>query len=155
MESVSGGKPSLSSIAFVTQLNWGLNQGFLTPNFTLFPVPEASASWLICPSISHSCLSLSPSSKNLREAGVCKSAWSCLLALSSQPPPPLPTEGWPPCAPCPCTSTGPLGAGRFSSFSIVCVHSRAIREPWRERAEKIRGREAVVKGVHGDNAVSA
>lgn len=52
-------------------------------------------------------------------------------------------------------ASGPLGAGGFSSFSLVCVHPEAIREPWRERAEKIRGGEALVKGGPGDNAVSA
>lgn len=36
-------------------------------------------------------------------------------------------------------ASGPLGAGGFSSFSLVCVHPEAMREPWRERAEKIRG----------------
>lgn len=50
---------------------------------------------------------------------------------------------------------GAPGVGGFSSFSLVGGHSEAVREPWRERAEKIRGRESVVKGVHEDNAVSA
>lgn len=49
---------------------------------------------------------------------------------------------------------GPWGWGLF--FFLPClVHSEAVREPWKERAEKIRARESVVKGVYGDNTESA
>lgn len=141
------GETSLSCVSLITQLESGLEPGLLTPDPTLFPVPEANAmSDTLLMSLHFPSASF-PFPHPSRDPGRLGLQRHLVLSLAPFLSPlwhrpqkaALPPAVLPVSAHQVMPARGPLGAGCFSSFSLVRVHSEAIREPWRERAEKIRG----------------